>query len=143
MSGSYRRTEKKSSGWSGNTGSARSVGKAFFPLDEELGLGAERLTPHAHECLMRFGTWMPFQKAAAELAFSLCVVVSEPTARRYAQAAGEAYVDWQTVEVERLSVYSHVNQRGAWQGRPSRRGGGLHSREVGQFKSGRGRVLGI
>lgn len=102
MSGSYRRTEKKSSGWSGNTGSARSVGKAFFPLDEELGLGAERLTPHAHECLVRFGTWMPFQKAAAELAFSLCVVVSEPTARRYAQAAGEAYVDWQTAEVERL-----------------------------------------
>jgi hypothetical protein len=45
---------------------------------------------------------MPFQKAAAELAFSLCVVVSEPTARRYAQAAGEAYVDWQTAEVERL-----------------------------------------
>jgi hypothetical protein len=78
------------------------VGAAFFPLDEELGLGAERLTPHAHECLVRFGAWMPFQKAAAELAFSLCVVVSEPTARRYAQAAGEAYVDWQTAEVERL-----------------------------------------
>lgn len=78
------------------------MGAAFFPLDEELGLGAERLTPHAHECLVRFGAWMPFQKAAAELAFSLCVVVSEPTARRYAQAAGEAYVDWQTAEVERL-----------------------------------------
>lgn len=78
------------------------MGAAFFPLDEELGLGAERLTPHAHECLVRFGTWMPFQKAAGELAFSLCVVVSEPTARRYAQAAGEAYVDWQTAEVERL-----------------------------------------
>jgi hypothetical protein len=52
--------------------------------------------------LVRFGAWLPFEKAAAELAFSLRVVVSEPTARRYAQAAGEAYVDWQTAEVERL-----------------------------------------
>jgi hypothetical protein len=78
------------------------VGKAFFPLDEELGLGAERLTPHAHECLVRFGAWLPFEKAAAELAFSLRVRVSEPTARRSAQAAGKAYVDWQTAEVERL-----------------------------------------
>jgi hypothetical protein len=78
------------------------VGKAFFPLDEELGLGAERLTPHAHECLVRFGAWMPYQKAAVELAFCLRVVVSEPTARRYTQAAGKAYVEWQTGEVERL-----------------------------------------
>jgi hypothetical protein len=67
-----------------------------------LGLGSERLTPHAHACLVRFGAWMPFQKATAELAFSLRVVVSEPTARRYAQAAGKAYVDWQTAEVGRL-----------------------------------------
>lgn len=67
-----------------------------------MGLGAERLTPHAHECLVRFGAWLPFEKAAAELAFSLRVVVSEATVRRYAQAAGEAYVDRQTAEVERL-----------------------------------------
>lgn len=78
------------------------MGKAFFPLDEELGLGAERLTPHAHECLVRFGSWVPFEKAAAELAFSLRVQVSEPTARRYAQTAGAAYERWQTEEVERL-----------------------------------------
>ena len=78
------------------------MGKAFFPLDEELQLGTERLTPHAHECLVRFGSWAPFEKAAAELAFSLRVRVSEPTARRYAQAAGAAYVSWQTEEVERL-----------------------------------------
>lgn len=78
------------------------MGKAFFPLDEELGLGSERLTPHAHECLVRFGSWAPFPKAAQELAFSLRVRVSEATARRYAEAAGAAYVAWQTAEVTRL-----------------------------------------
>ncbi len=83
-------------------GSARSVGKALFPLDEALGLGRERLTPHAYESLVRWGARMPFGKAAGELAFSLGVLVSEPTARRYTQAAGAAYVAWQTAEVERL-----------------------------------------
>jgi hypothetical protein len=78
------------------------VDRAFFPLDEELGLGSERLTPHAHECLVRFSSWLPFEKAAAELAFSLRVQVSEPTARRYAQTAGAAYERWQTEEVGRL-----------------------------------------
>jgi hypothetical protein len=45
---------------------------------------------------------MPFEKAAGELAFSLRVKVSEPTARRYAEGGGKAYVKWQTMEVERL-----------------------------------------
>jgi hypothetical protein len=83
-------------------GSARNVGRAFFPLDEELALSPGSLTPHAQECLVRFGAWMPFEKAAGELAFSLRVKVSEPTARRYAEGCGRAYVKWQTKEVERL-----------------------------------------
>ena len=83
-------------------GSAHNVGKAFSPLDEELGLIGGRLTPHAHECLVRFASWMPFEKAAQELAFVLKVTVSEPTARRYTEAAGEAYVSCQTAGVERL-----------------------------------------
>jgi len=79
------------------------VGKAFFPLDEELELLPGKLTPHAHECLIRFGTIIPsFAKAAKELAFTLKVEVSEPTARRYAEAAGQAYEEYQTAEVERL-----------------------------------------
>jgi hypothetical protein len=78
------------------------VGRAFSPLDEELALIPGRLTPHAHECLVRFGAWMPFEKAARELAFVLKVEVSEPTARRYAQAAGVAYETHQQREVERL-----------------------------------------
>jgi hypothetical protein len=84
--------------------SARNVGGGFSPLDEELELSPGSLTPHAHECLVRFGAWMPFGKAAGELAFSLRVKVSEPTARRYAEGGGRAYVKWQTKEVERLEV---------------------------------------
>jgi hypothetical protein len=78
------------------------VEAGFFPLDEELELLPGHLTPHAHECLVRLGTWLPFGKAAAELSFSLKVTVSEPTARRYTQEAGAAQVDWQTQEVVRL-----------------------------------------
>jgi hypothetical protein len=78
------------------------VGEAFFPLDEELALLPGRLTPHAHECLVRFGAWMPFEKASKELAFVLKVEVSEATARRYAQAAGAAYATHQQREVARL-----------------------------------------
>ena len=89
-------------------GSARSVGKAFFPLDEELGLLAERLTPHAYECLVRLGAWMPFEKAATELGFVLKIDVSEPTARRYTEAAGAAYVTYQTQEVTHLEQTTPV-----------------------------------
>jgi hypothetical protein len=78
------------------------VGKAFFPLDEDLALLPGQLTPHAHACLVRFGAWMPFEKASQELGFVLKVEVSEPTARRCAEAAGAAYVAHQEGEVERL-----------------------------------------
>ena len=83
-------------------GECPQCGSGIFPLDEELGLLPGHLTPHAHECLVRFGTWMPFEKAVAELQFSLKVTVSEPSVRRYTQAAGAAYEQWQTQEVERL-----------------------------------------
>ena len=78
------------------------MGRAFFPLDEELALIPGRLTPHAQECLVRFGAWLPFEKARAELAFVLRVEVSEATTRRYVEGAGAAYVAHQTAEVERL-----------------------------------------
>jgi hypothetical protein len=78
------------------------VGKAFFPLDEELALLPGRLTPHAHECLVGFGAWIPFEKASKELAFVLKVAMSEATTRRYAEAAGAAYEAHQETAVERL-----------------------------------------
>jgi len=81
-------------------GFVRNVGKAFFPLDEELELTSERQTPHAHACLVRYSAIIPsFEKARQELAFTLKMNVSDPTARRYTQTAGQAYVDWQTAEV--------------------------------------------
>lgn len=84
-------------------GFVRNVGRAFFPLDEELELTSERLTPHAHACLVRYSAIIPsFEKAREELAFALQVAISEPTARRYTQAAGKVYVDGQAAEVERL-----------------------------------------
>ena len=93
-------------------GSARSVGKAFFPLDEELGLLSERLTPHAHECLVRLGAWMPFEKAAKELGFILKMEVSEPTTRRYTETAGAAYVSYQEQEVTQLEQTAPVAPQG-------------------------------
>jgi len=54
------------------------------------------------ESLVRLATWMPFDKAVNELHHFTRVQVSEPTVRRDAQAAGAAYVDLQTEEVERI-----------------------------------------
>lgn len=82
--------------------SARSVGKAFFPLDEELKLLSSRVTPHAHECAVRLGTQIPFEKAAREIGWILGVLLSEPSVRRHTEEAGAAYVAWQAAEVERL-----------------------------------------
>jgi hypothetical protein len=89
-----------------NTVSAQNADRVFFPLDEELELLPGKLTPHAHECLIRFGTILPFEKAAQELDFVLKVGVSEATARRYVEAAGKAYEEYQTAEVERLEKTS-------------------------------------
>lgn len=92
--------------WSGNTASVRNVDRAFPPLDEELELLPGKLTPHAHECLIRFGTILSFEKAAKELEFVLRVGVSEATVRRYVEAAGKAYEEYQTAEVEHLEKTS-------------------------------------
>jgi hypothetical protein len=45
---------------------------------------------------------MPFEQAAAELAFFWGVELEETTVRRYTQAAGAAYVAEQTAELDRL-----------------------------------------
>src|SRR5712691_4504018 len=74
---------------------APSVGWAFFPLDEELGLVSGGLTPRGEETLVRLSTWMPFEPAQELLQDLLGVQVSKATARRAALAVCEA-------EVERL-----------------------------------------
>jgi hypothetical protein len=71
-------------------------------LDEELELLPGTLTPNLQEDLVHLGTWMPFGRAVKELQHFRGVDVSRPTAERSTEAAGAAYVAWQTVEVERL-----------------------------------------
>ena len=61
------------------------------------------LTPHAHECLVRLGVWIPsFDQARQELAATLKVEVSKTMSRRQTEAAGKAYVEVQRQEVERI-----------------------------------------
>lgn len=83
-------------------GNVRSVERAFFPLDEELGLLSEGLTPRLAESVVRMGTWMPFGRAAQELEHLLGVQISEASVRRLSERSGASYVEVQEAEVERL-----------------------------------------
>ena len=56
----------------------------------------------AQALFARPGTRMPFEQAAADVAFFWRVELDETTVRRYTQAAGTAYVAEQADEVERL-----------------------------------------
>jgi hypothetical protein len=93
-------------------GSARRAGRAFSPLDDELALLPGALTPSLQEDLVRLGVWMPFGRAAQELAHFRHTVVSRPTAERLAEAAGAAYVALQTAEVVRLEREAPVAPEG-------------------------------
>jgi hypothetical protein len=79
-----------------------SVEPVFSPLDEELELLPGELSATLAEGVARLGTKMPFEQAAAELAFFWQVELDETTVRRHTQAAGAAYVAEQADEVERL-----------------------------------------
>jgi hypothetical protein len=81
-------------------GSARSAGRAFSPLDEELALLAGSLTPSLQEGLVRLGAWLPFEQAAKLLADLTGAKVSEATARRLTEAAGDVYAQLQEEWVE-------------------------------------------
>jgi hypothetical protein len=76
--------------------------RAFFPLDEELGLLPGILTPHGHECLVRLSSWMPFRKATELFADFMGIEVSKSLGQRYTETAGAAYEQLQEDEVERL-----------------------------------------
>ena len=78
------------------------MGRAFFPLDEELELLPGCLTPSLQQDLVRLGTWVPFSKAAQELEYFRKTDVSRPTAERITEAAGAAYEALQSAEVERI-----------------------------------------
>src|SRR5436190_14047526 len=67
---------------------APSVGRVFFPLDDELGLLPGNLAPRQQEHLVHLASWMPFAWAARMLEHLLGVQVSEETARRLTEQAG-------------------------------------------------------
>jgi hypothetical protein len=81
---------------------ARSVGEAFFPLDEELGLLGGGLTPRGEESLARLSTWMPFEQARELLQDLVGMRVSKATARRVTLATGEAQLSVCEAQVEQL-----------------------------------------
>ena len=81
---------------------APSVGWAFFPLDEELGLLSGGLTPRGEETLVRLSTWMPYESARELLEDLLGVQVSKATARRATLQTGQAALAVWEAEVERL-----------------------------------------
>jgi hypothetical protein len=78
------------------------AGAGFFPLDDELGLLPGGLSASLAEGVTRLSAWMPFAQAAEQIAFFWRVRLSDTTVRRQAEAAGAAYVEIQTTEVERL-----------------------------------------
>ena len=78
------------------------MGRAFSPLDDELELLPGTLTPSLQEDLVHLGTWLPFGKATEQLRRFRQTDVSRPTAERVTEAAGAAYVAWQTTEVARI-----------------------------------------
>src|SRR6266567_1728733 len=81
---------------------APSVGWAFFPLDEELGLLGGGLTPRGEESLARLSTWMPFEQAREVLQDLVGMRVSKATARRVTLATGEAQLSVCEAQVEQL-----------------------------------------
>jgi hypothetical protein len=79
------------------------VARAFFPLDEELGLLPGSLTPRLQEALVRLSTHIPsFAKAARELAWFTGAQIHPDTARAHTEAAGALLVAYETSEAERI-----------------------------------------
>ena len=60
------------------------------------------LTPSLQEDLVHLGTWMPFGRAAQELQRFRLVDVTRRTVERLTEAAGAAYVAYQTAEAVRI-----------------------------------------
>ena len=76
--------------------------RGFSPLDEELELGAEHLSPWLVEATVRLGTWMPFGRVPEALAFFTRVEVDRDTARRLTEQAGRALEAAETATVKQL-----------------------------------------
>ena len=74
------------------------MGKAFFPLDEELGLLPGSLAPRQPEHLAHLACFMPFEKAAQMIEELLCVQTDEETARRLTERMAACMAVAQTAQ---------------------------------------------
>ncbi|MFL5666782.1 MAG: ISKra4 family transposase [Ktedonobacteraceae bacterium] len=81
---------------------ARTVGREFFPLDEQLGLAGAGMTPRGQEALVRLAVWMPFERAGELLKDLLGIQVSATSSRRSTYGIGQAALAVQQAEEERI-----------------------------------------
>jgi len=88
------------------------VGRAFFPLDEQLSLLPGHLTPFINESVVRLGSRIPFEKAAQIVNEMLGTSISQGSAVRYTRAAGAAYVAIQDEEVQHIEKTAPIVPQG-------------------------------
>ena len=69
-----------------------------------MGLLSGPLAPSLVEDLALLGSWMPFGRAAKNVGHFRKIEVSEATGRRVAEKSGQAYVEMQTEQAERLEA---------------------------------------
>ena len=81
---------------------ARTAGREFFPLDEQLGLDGAGVTPRGQEALVRLAAWMSFERACELLTDRLGIQVSATSSRRYTYQTGQAALALQQAEEERI-----------------------------------------
>lgn len=81
---------------------ARTVGREFFPLDEQLGLDGAGMTPRGQEALVRLAVWMPFERAGELLKDLLGIQISATSSRRYTYGIGQAALAVQQAEEQRI-----------------------------------------
>lgn len=78
------------------------MGKGFFPLDEQLGLDGAGVTPRGQEALVRLAAWMSFEHACELLKELLGIEVSATSSRRYTYQTGQAVLEVQQAEEDRI-----------------------------------------
>src|SRR5919202_5707314 len=79
------------------------VGRGFFPLDDELGLGRGTWSPAVEQAMIRLGRWLPFERVPRELAALVGVTVGRGTGRRRTVAAGAALVAAEHLAMDELA----------------------------------------
>lgn len=84
--------------------SAPTVARAFFPLDERLGLLPGGLAPHMQEMMVRLGSWMPFEPAVQLLEAFTGVCISKSTGRRLTESAGAKLVEQEEARITALEA---------------------------------------